>query len=329
MGTREVLVSPKHIPEALDLIKTIKIELSRVMSTQVVHKTFLDTDELLIQSNNTDPWTPFDIQSSIPAAVNHQITKHHLQESRPKRARHSTKPGTISYSSYYDAVTKGAIDECPSCDKYSITIPTTESTTSHPSHITVDTSTVSDKQAHTISDTLAKLQHELLELKSTISSIDNKMEQYNNNKTDEINLSEKQCNQRIDLLQANNQLSLQDLSQKFLEQMQLQQNSNTTLLISLLAKQEESILSKINHPATPMDDNNDDTHRSPTRKKPSTLNNSSLPQPSLSPVNTCTDILMTTAQTTQAHSAKTLINPYMPNSMRRRSVHNTLPTTTN
>jgi hypothetical protein len=54
-GTREVLVPIKHVPEALDLLKTIKVELCRVMNIDSIQKTFINPVELMIQTNTFTP----------------------------------------------------------------------------------------------------------------------------------------------------------------------------------------------------------------------------------------------------------------------------------
>jgi hypothetical protein len=324
LGTREVLVTIKHIPEALDLIKTIRIELSRAMNTTAIQQTFADADDLISETATTTPWTPFDIQATIPAAMCFHTTRSKYTESRSKRARHSSKPSTITYNSYYDAVTSQPTTEHSHCEHLSITAPTIDSTITYQSQ-NVDNTTASDNQTHPLNKILADLQKEMTDLKGTITSIDNKIEHYNDAQTKEIKLSEQQCKQRIDTLQTQNQHSMQELSHNFLEQMQIQQTLNNSILVSLLAKQEESILSKLRHPISSIDANPDDSNRSPTRKKPSHTTHS-LQQDDISS-ETCHDILMTAPPTLPAPRTTQIINPYLTNSMRRRSVQHTLPTT--
>jgi hypothetical protein len=79
-GTIEVLVTIKHVPGALDLIKTIKVELCRVMNPDSIQKSFLYPEDVVLQATTTKIWTPFDIQTTIPETLtNHPKKNTQLQ----------------------------------------------------------------------------------------------------------------------------------------------------------------------------------------------------------------------------------------------------------
>jgi hypothetical protein len=68
-GVRETLVTRQHIPEALNLIKTINIELARIMNHQAIQTKFAQPDDIIKSTQTTPMWKPFDIQKSIPFAL--------------------------------------------------------------------------------------------------------------------------------------------------------------------------------------------------------------------------------------------------------------------
>jgi hypothetical protein len=74
-GPREVLVPFKHVPEALDLIKTIKAELCRVMIPDSIQKAFIKQDDIITQAITMKPWITFDIQTTIPEAHTTHLRK--------------------------------------------------------------------------------------------------------------------------------------------------------------------------------------------------------------------------------------------------------------
>jgi hypothetical protein len=105
LGTREALVTRKHIPEALKLIKTINVELTRVMNQQAIDKAFANPEEILSKTANTPIWEPFDIQKSIPYAIRSTFPPPY-QHNTPKRPRSTTtKPNRTQQQTYAAAVT--------------------------------------------------------------------------------------------------------------------------------------------------------------------------------------------------------------------------------
>jgi hypothetical protein len=120
-GNREALVPRKHIPEELQLIKYLNIELSKIMNQQAVHNVFENPEEILALTTTTQPWTPFDIQKSIPH-THYPTYLSRNPNDKPKRPRQS-----ITYRSqqanYPDSI------KTQLC---------TRATKKHPSHLAIN-----------------------------------------------------------------------------------------------------------------------------------------------------------------------------------------------
>jgi hypothetical protein len=61
MGTREVIVSNHHVPEAMELIKRIKTDLCRIMNHRAIIKIFTEYEDLILSTTTNNSWQPFDI----------------------------------------------------------------------------------------------------------------------------------------------------------------------------------------------------------------------------------------------------------------------------
>jgi hypothetical protein len=94
---REVLVTTKHIPEALALIKTINIDLFRIMNRTAVSNTFENAEELVLTTHTTTAWKPYKIQQSIPATSTNTVPGQQNHQQRPKRAKFFNNERTSRY----------------------------------------------------------------------------------------------------------------------------------------------------------------------------------------------------------------------------------------
>jgi hypothetical protein len=94
LGTREVLVKQCHLPEALDLIKIIKVELCRIMNHAAIIRAFVEYDNLLNATTNTEPWHPYEIQKSISHLQNYPPLHDTTNRDRSKRPRTSKARST-------------------------------------------------------------------------------------------------------------------------------------------------------------------------------------------------------------------------------------------
>jgi hypothetical protein len=90
MGTREVLVTRQHIPEAIELIKIVKTELCRTMNHRAIINSFTDYEDLILSTTTTDNWKPFDIQLAIETTNSPYTDHHHKRMRLPKNNRKSS-----------------------------------------------------------------------------------------------------------------------------------------------------------------------------------------------------------------------------------------------
>lgn len=82
-GIQEILITCRHIAEALDLIKILEPELSRIMNHKTMETTFQKpANELLLQASTTEYWEPLDIQLNIEVASTAGLRKTTTQAKR-------------------------------------------------------------------------------------------------------------------------------------------------------------------------------------------------------------------------------------------------------
>jgi hypothetical protein len=321
-GTREVLVAHKHVPEALDLIRHIPVELCRYMSLDTINHSIVDSDNILAIANSTDPWQPFDIHTSIQATIYLDSPKRNTRQKRP--GHNSATASKRSYSAVAKTCDTNNINHtinypCPEQPQTNTTFPISHTTGSTANKTNIDMN-------NRILVIVTTLQSDITHLRNSIVTIDNKIISSIKTTSEDIQTAEQRCVNRIDALQTNTAKSISEISNTFLEQMKIQQQSTNTILLKLLETREESLLNKIDEKIQNIRNNNSHSPtQSPTRKKPSqTAQNAQVPEPNilLNRENLNPD------QKSSIHSTTPqIINPYQHNSLRRRSVENTLPTT--
>jgi hypothetical protein len=240
-GTREVLVGHKHVPEALDLIKNIHSELCRHMSHDTIHRTFPTPDELLSVTNSTDPWQPFDIQSSIPATnYNDSSPKRNI---RQKRFRHKHQDNKTQHnSSYLEIAAKYTKTNTEHGTNHHLTQNTPTSNT--PISATIDNN---DTRSNNILQIVSTLQTNIKSLQTSIASMEEKLELSTTNNSNDIHTAELRCTNRINELHITTTNAINDISASFIDQMALHQQNSNSILLKLLETREESliIISKI------------------------------------------------------------------------------------
>jgi hypothetical protein len=322
-GTREVLVPLKHVPEAFDLIKTLKVELCRVMNLKSIQQSFDDGDDIIRQANISTPWTPFDIQTSIPAAHNTSIQYKPPQQPRKKRTKGFYHSETSSNKSYYEVASHNHNFYEHNRDQITVSSDTINSTITNPSQITEINLNNTGKSTDQLLATITNLQQDMKHLQDTITFIDQKIDQTSNEQSHDFRVSVEKCNQRIDDLKNDTSQSIQTLTSTFVEQMQLSQNSTNSLLINLLEKREVSLLEKMNDQIMLALSQSDGSTRSPTRKRCSATTSIENNSPSEM------DTTMENQTQTVTLRASTIKNPYMKDTQTHRNAECALPVITN
>jgi hypothetical protein len=161
------------------------------------------------------------------------------------------------------------------------------------------------------------------QLQVSITTMDLKIEQNISTTTKEIHRTEDNYNLRLDLIQKDTAQSIQAISNVFLEQLQLNQTNTSSLIISILEKREESLISKMHDQIKIALDQNDGTNRSPTRKRYSSNNTPTEHNP-----DNTTDTIMESNDNAIGNLGNEIHNAYHMDTLRRRNVTTTLLTTT-
>jgi hypothetical protein len=317
-GTREVLVPNHHIPEALELIKVIKIDLCRIMNHRAIITNLLDFDDIILSTTTVDCWRPFDIQMSIEKSANYHNKPH--ANKHYKRPRIPPIPWN-SAQRYYanNDTTIHSVND----NNNELGLDPTRSTTSTITTISNSTGPHSKYDNNnlgypvspssnniTIHSDIKLIQESLKMLTNQVT--ENKIDQHR-----EMEQLETRCNQRIQTSSEEQLTRIQDTNQIFLQKMQQDQNSNISLLRSIIEDRESSmekqmqanfqaILCKLNCSSI-----------SPTRKK-------SNPTPSSD--DTHQDVPMSDNDSSDTNTNTTeIFNPYHKTAMQRRSGQNPLP----
>jgi hypothetical protein len=228
-GTREVLVPSHHIPEALDLIKIVKIDLCRTMNHRAIIKNFEDYDDLILSTTTNESWQPFDIQLSIKESPHCNMA---ISPTEPhhKRARATKSARTQQYKSY--AAATSYLNHNQRICSTIHTLPTTSTTstiasfsenTGHSSSIPSQPFTHQD----TTTNNMMTLYHEIRE---TINKLSTTVETNRVNHQKEMLQLEENQNQKFNQACEAQQQQILEIGQTYIQQIQEEQKSNNTLL---------------------------------------------------------------------------------------------------
>jgi hypothetical protein len=328
-GIREVLVQNHHIPEALELIKIIRVELCRIMNHRAIIKNFPDYDDVILSTTTTEEWQPFDIQLSVAKTSTSYNDTSNIK-TLPKRTRNS-KTSTASTSKSYAYVTKQSFNHLNDShdDSYSLPNASATSTITNSTSTTTPTnltSNYSSSESHPTQNHIASLYLEIKTINDTLHSIGQQVMTHKTNQSAEITQLETRFNTQIQAASDANLQKLETTNKRFLQEMHTEQTSSISIIRTMLEEREKSIeqkmtdnfetlLSKLNHFSS-----------SPTRKKhtiakisDTTRRTCETDDASMHENDECTIHMPSTHQT--------IPNPYAKNTLQRRSSDQPLPTT--
>jgi hypothetical protein len=321
LGTREVLVTRQHMPEALDLIKIIKTDLCRIMNLNAITKAINKYNDILTTTTTIDPWQPLEIQQDI--AIDTTYPHHENQiHKRHKNTYHSTQPKRRTPTSYSNA-TKAFQQEIHNQDHTSTATNTTTSTMSELSASVPDNSAnLVGHTTHT-SDTFTNIQHQLENLKASIDSIDKRVTDTKNNTTKELEILDNKFNHRLENQQQEQQLAMQTLGESLIKQMQSEQSTTNLFLKTMLEQRENALEEKLQTHLQIILTSISPSTTSPSRKKQtldSNIHDTNIENQSQLTIDTPFNPYRKTYDPNNTENFSTT------NNIRRRSV-NTLPTT--
>jgi hypothetical protein len=327
-GTREVIVPKHHIPEALDLIKTIRIELCRTMNHRAIIKNFPDYDDVILSTTTTTEWQPFDIQLSVEKAANiYQYTT--PTRTQNKRTRTSKLNVNISHRSYAEATNStnhyiehyNETNSLPTTSTTSTITNTTNNTNQFDTSDSVYKNDEQPTQAH-----ITSLYKEIKTIHDTLTNIQQQVEIHKINQSTEIEHLESRFTKQLQTTTETNLLQIEETSQRYLLQMHTEQSSNLGQIKSMLEERENSIEQKINDNFEKLLSKLNYSNTSPTRKKHTSIS-SPAPTPNTREQedaqmanNDISTLLINSSQ-------QKIINPYAQNTLQRRSSGLLLPTT--
>jgi hypothetical protein len=176
-GTREALVTRNNIPEALNLIKCLNVELARVMNNQAIQTVFETPEYIITATTTTQQWHPFDIQKTIPHAQYSTYSKHQPYP-QTKRQRHSSKPNHPTTMTYTDAASTSDHETAHYSDITDITSPTT-STTPTPLNPKTPLQPINTNKQDQLNHTLSDIQREINTLKASFTALESNVQKTN------------------------------------------------------------------------------------------------------------------------------------------------------
>jgi hypothetical protein len=216
------------------------------MSLKAIQSTFDDADELIMTTAYTNPWQPFDIQNAIPATpTSLQLQPDHYKP-RIKRSRYTNKHHHNQKNSYAQVTATTPLSNEPNHSHDDTTDMTEASSVttdiqSHNPNLSSRTTSTQD-----VCDILGNIQTELQTLKSTITTLETKVHDNHKTTTKNIDSCEHRCDEMIRQANIDQQQTIQNLSTTFLDQMILHQQTTGTLLQTMLAEREQTLLGKMN-----------------------------------------------------------------------------------
>jgi hypothetical protein len=209
-------------------------------------------------------------------------------------------------------------------DNLSLTSDTVESIITNTSHTKKDNTPQDGKSIAHLTTIIDTMQTNMKQLNESITTMDLKIDQHISTTTKEIHQTEENYNLRLDLIQKDTNQSIQAISKTFLDQLHLNQDNTSSLILSILEKGEESLISKIHDQIKIALHHNDGTNRSPTRKRNSPNNTTTETGSHIT-----NDTIMESNEISIGNSGNEINNPNHKDNLRCRNVAITLPTTTN
>jgi hypothetical protein len=175
---------------------------------------------------------------------------------------------------------------------------------------------------------MQQLQIDMSSMRSKFDGLDKQVQDNVKMTTTNIALSEQRCNKRIEQLQLTNQQNLNDLGTTFIEQMKINQQTTGEMIQNMLSDRDDSLIQKMNEQLQNIISSQNNTNTSPIRKTSSTQINYDDMQLYQTQDDNKENEEKIPVNTNYIPTTQKISNPYHPNSLRRRSVETTLPTTT-
>jgi hypothetical protein len=226
LGTREVLVRRHHVPEALNLIAVIHVELCRIMNHKSIIQTYDNYDEILKQTTTSEPWLPFDIQAEICSAPgNTNNYPSFIQRSKRSRANENRNDQYKErlYQHQNDSFSQQNTSHHSSTPHSYCSIATATTNTSNVTdNSTYDLTTTNTPTTDT-TDIVSSLRHEVRTLTESIQKIDTKVNDSNIATTSAIQSLEISQTARMNDMERTHNNQIQELDDNFLHQLQTSQ----------------------------------------------------------------------------------------------------------
>jgi hypothetical protein len=207
-------------------------------------------------------------------------------------------------------------------DQESISTPTTSSTLTSARCSKSSTDIQENSKVQKILDIV---ETDMFNLRETMTTMELTIQTLTDNTTEKLQQIGTHCNKQIDSLKTEQHQCMQDIGASLSQQIQQEQNKTTSILKTMLLERDASLetdlqtqfellLSKLNV----------QTSMFPARKKPTSSTQDNIT--ATTDTNRAISNLDNQQQTPTIPTENITINPYYHNTMRRRSVHNTLPT---
>jgi hypothetical protein len=292
------------------------------MNKQSMQQNFPNPEELLQQAITTPPWIPFDIQTSIPETTMIPMNKGNTTVPRSKRTRNSTSASINQKRSYYEAASTQEYPPNHHSDHHSVTTPATASSITNNSTNMSSVIHMSDHTNDNINEIIELLKIDMKNLQQTITSMETKIDKSTTETLEAQQRSEEKCQIQIDKIQQDTTQSIQNISNTFIEQMKLNQQSTNEFLVTIFEKREESLITKMNTQIQIALNQEVDSNRSPSRKRYHNQENY---------ITLCESHNddMETNPTELTNNTQKIYNPYQKDSIVHRNAKNVLPVTIN
>lgn len=251
-GIREVLVTRRHIAEAIDLIQVLESELCRIMNAKTMEYTFQKpANELMLQASTTEYWEPLDIQLDIEAASTAGLQKTTTQAKR-RRMKFRNQPKR----NYHQFSIHGENNRDNNNNNYSTpnqeynnTAPTawrSESITKlFPSEPTSNTETTAlqevTNELKEFKASMQALTTKVATIDTSIKKLDTKIDDVASNNQKEINILKEETQSKFNNLQIDTTKSLKSFTEAMNRNTTNAQKTTEAFLKELFGKQEEKI----------------------------------------------------------------------------------------
>lgn len=258
-GTKEVLVPVHHIAEAIDLIKVIKYELSRIMNNQAMEQTFnIQADQLLMEAQDVDPWEPLNIQTEIEGADTGGLSQTPQQAKRRRTKQYTGHNRVNNNNRSYADIARGNRNRVQnnnlSMHRHASPTASTNGSSDITHHESVSTEQHEILQ-NFMSELKSELHTELNNIKTTVHQMDNKVQNIDksitnmDNRINDVQTTtnnslaklEYDTTERLTKIQEDNKQSIDNLSNLFTTTTTQYKSSTESFMQQLLQQQEERI----------------------------------------------------------------------------------------